>query len=172
MNQGDQTVANAKTSPAAKPAGKTFNNPFDMFQTDKSKEQEGIVLNYSDVFWIQITRAGGSNDHYKRILTEKLKPFRRAIQTETIDEAASARLMREAVAEGIVLNWGTGRFPNGAGSIPSSPKSSFAGEPIPFSAENVAKVFEELPDLFNDVYEQANKVSLFRATETEGDAGN
>lgn len=165
-------MANAKTQPAAKPAGKTFNNPFDMFQTDKSKEQEGIVLNYSDVFWIQITRAGGSNDHYKRILTEKLKPFRRAIQTETIDEAASARLLREAVAEGLVLNWGTGRFPDGAGFIPSSPTSSFAGQPIPFNAENATKLFEELPDLFNDVYEQANKVSLFRATETEADAGN
>ena len=164
-------MANAKNA-SAKPAGKTFNNPFDMFQTDKSKEQDGIVLNYSDVFWIQITRAGGSNENYKRILTEKLKPFRRAIQTETIDEAASVRLMREAVAEGIVLNWGTGRYPEGAGSIPSSPSSSFGGQPIPFSAANVTRVFEELPDLFNDVYEQANKVSLFRATETEGDAGN
>lgn len=161
-------MANSKTAPAAKPAGKTFSNPFDMFQTDKSKEQDGIVLNYSDVFWIQITRAGGSNEHYKRILTEKLKPFRRAIQTETIDEAASARLMREAVAEGIVLNWGTGRYPEGAGFMPNRA----GGDPIPFTAENAAKLFEELPDLFNDVYEQANKVSLFRATETEGDAGN
>lgn len=164
-------MANTKTAPA-KPAGKTFANPFDMFQTDKSKEQDGIVLNYSDVFWIQITRAGGSNDHYKRILTDKLKPFRRAIQTETIDEAASARLLREAVSEGLLLNWGTGIYPNGAGFIPSSPSSSFGGEPIAFNAANAAKLFEELPDLFNDVYEQANKVSLFRATETEVDAGN
>lgn len=160
-----------KPAQAAKPAGK-FSNPFDMFQTDKAKEAEGIVLNYSDVFWIKITRAGGSNEHYKRILTEKLKPFRRAIQTETIDEAASARLLREAVAEGLILDWGTGIYPAGAGSIPSSPKSSFGGEPIPFNVANAVKLFEELPDLFNDVYEQANKVSLFRATENEVDAGN
>lgn len=156
---------------AAKPAGK-FTNPFDMFQTDKSKETDGIVLNYSDVFWIKITRAGGSNEHYKRILTEKLRPFRRAIQTETIDESASARLLREAVAEGLILGWGTGIYPSGAGHIPSSPKSSFGGEPIPFTPENAVKLFEELPDLFNDVYEQANKVSLFRTTEAEADAGN
>lgn len=156
----------SKKTEAAKPAGK-FTNPFDMFQTDRSKEAEGIVLNYSDVFWIKITRAGGSNEHYKRILTEKLKPFRRAIQTETIDEAASARLLREAVAEGIVMDWGTGIYPAGAGSIPGRD-----GTPIPFNVQNAVQLFTDLPDLFNDVYEQANKVSLFRATETEADAGN
>lgn len=156
----------SKKTDAAKPAGK-FTNPYDMFATDKSKEQEGIVLNYSDVFWIKITRAGGSNDHYKRILTEKLKPYRRAIQTETIDEAASGRLLREAVADGVVLAWGTGIYPNGEGSIPGRD-----GQPIPFNAANVVKLFEDLPDLFNDVYEQANKQSLFRATEAEADAGN
>lgn len=156
----------SKKTEAAKPAGK-FTNPFDMFQTDKSKEAEGIVLNYSDVFWIKITRAGGSNEHYKRILTEKLKPFRRAIQTETIDEAASARLLREAVAEGIVMDWGTGVYPAGAGSIPGRD-----GALIPFNVQNAVQLFTDLPDLFNDIYEQANKVSLFRATETEADAGN
>lgn len=159
-------MANTPKKPAATP-GK-FANPFDMFQTDKSKEAEGIVLNYSDVFWIKITRAGGSNEHYKRILTEKLKPFRRAIQTETIDEAASARLLREAVAEGLIMDWGTGIYPNGAGFMPNKA----GGDPIPFNVENAVKLFTDLPDLFNDVYEQANKVSLFRATELEADAGN
>lgn len=163
------TASSKKTDPAkaAAPASK-FTSPFDMFSTDKSKEAEGIVLNYSDVFWIKITRAGGANEHYKRILTEKLRPYRRAIQTETIDEAASARLLREAVAEGVVQEWGTGIYPNGKGFIPG-PKGE---EPIGFSVENVIMVFERLPELFNDVYEQAGKVSLFRATEAEVDAGN
>lgn len=145
-----------------------FSSPFDMFATDRAKEAEGIVLNYSDVFWIKITRAGGANDAYKRILTEKLRPFRRAIQTETIDEATSARLLREAVAEGVVMAWGTGVYPNGNGFIPGP-----AGqEPIGFSAANVALVFDRLPELFNDVYEQASKVSLFRTAEALVDAGN
>lgn len=154
-------------SKTAASAGTKFTNPYDMFQTDKSKEAEGIVLNYSDVFWIKISRAGGSNEHYKKVLTEKLRPFRRAIQTETIDDTAANRLMREAVAEGVVLDWGTGVYPNGSGSIPGRD-----GQPLAFNRDNVVKLFEDLPDLFNDVYEQANKVSLFRATEAEADAGN
>ena len=154
------------TTKAASPA-KRFTNPFDMFETDKSREADGIVLNYSDVFWIKVARAGGSNDHYKRILTEKLKPFRRAIQTDTIDEAASSRIMREAAAEGLVLGWGTGIYPDGNGSIPGR-----GGEPIAFTTENVVRLFEELPDLFTDVYEQASKAASFRAMELETDGKN
>lgn len=163
----ESTNGKKATAAATATPGK-FSSPFDMFSTDKSKESDGIVLNYSDVFWIKITRAGGANEHYKRILTEKLRPYRRAIQTETIDEAASARLLREAVAEGVVQGWGTGVYPEGSGFIPGPRNEG----PIGFSAENVASVFERLPELFNDVYEQASKVSLFRTTEAEVDAGN
>jgi hypothetical protein len=151
---------------AASPA-KRFTNPFDMFETDKSREVEGIVLNYSDVFWVKVARAGGSNDRYKSIMTEKLRPFRRAIQTDTIDEATSARVMREAVAEGLVLDWGTGIYPAGAGSIPGRD-----GQPIAFTVENVVRVFNDLPDFFADVYEQAGKVASFRAMELETDGKN
>lgn len=147
---------------------KKFTSPYQMFATDTAKEaQEGVVLNYSDAFWIRIARAGGSNDKYKRILLEKLKPFRRAIQTETMDEKVSARLLREAVAEGIVLEWGTGRHPEGAGFIPGPD-----GEPMAFTLENILKVFEDLPDLFQDVYDNASKQVLFRAAEIEADGGN
>lgn len=142
-------------------------SPFDIFGMDPSKETEGVVLNYSDAFWIKIARAGGSNENYKRVLADKLKPFRRAIQTESLGEEASGRLLREAVAEGIVLNWGTGRYPEGAGSIPGRD-----GQPIPFNVANVVKLFEALPDLFADVYDQASKQSLFRSAEAEVDAGN
>ncbi len=48
------------SSKTAASVGTKFTNPYDMFQTDKSKEAEGIVLNYSDVFWIKSSRAGGA----------------------------------------------------------------------------------------------------------------
>ena len=146
---------------------KKFASPFDMFETDKGSEVDGIVLNYSDVFWIKIARAGGSNSRYKQVLNTKLTPFRRAIQTDTITEEASARIMREAAAEGLVLDWGTGIYPNGSGSIPGR-----NGQAIQFNVPNVIQLFEDLPDLFDDVYSQATKVSLFRAGEAETDMGN
>ena len=138
---------------------------YKMFGTDENKEQEGIVLNYSDIFWLRISRAGGSNEHYKKVLTEKLRPYRRAIQTEAITDEMSAKLLREAAAEGLVLAWGSKKF--GDGKMPAK-----TGEAMDFTVENVVRFFTDLPDIFQDVQEQAQKVSLFRTTEVEADAGN
>lgn len=146
-----------------KPAGDI--DIYKMFGTDENKEQEGIVLNYSDIFWLRISRAGGSNERYKKVLTEKLRPYRRAIQTETITEEMSRKLLMEACAEGLVLAWGSKKY--GDGKMPAK-----TGEAMDFTVENVVRFFTDLPDIFQDVQEQAGKVSLFRQTEVEGDAGN
>ncbi len=138
---------------------------YKMFGTDAAKEQEGIVLNYSDVFWLRISRAGGANEHYKRVLTEKIRPYRKAIQTETISPEMSARLMREAAAEGLILAWGSAQ--HGDGLMPAK-----TGEVLDFSVANICRFFEDLPEIFLDVQEQAQKVSLFRATESEVDTKN
>lgn len=138
---------------------------YKMFGTDETKEQEGIVLNYSDIFWLRISRAGGSNEHYKKVLTEKLRPYRRAIQTEAITNEMSEKLLREAAAEGLVLAWGSKKY--GDGKMPAK-----TGEAMDFTVDNVVRFFTDLPDIFQDVQEQAGKVSLFRLTEVEADAGN
>lgn len=138
---------------------------YKMFGTDENKEQEGIVLNYSDIFWLRISRAGGSNERYKKVLTEKLRPYRRAIQTETITEDMSRKLLMEACAEGLVLAWGSKKY--GDGKMPAK-----TGEALDFTVENVVRFFTDLPDIFQDVQDQAQKVSLFRQTEVDGDAGN
>ncbi len=138
---------------------------YKLFGTDSKKEQEGVVLNYSDLFWIKIARAGGSNERYRKVLAEKTKPYRRAIQTETIAPTVVQRIMREAAAEGLVLAWGSKKF--GEGQMPSK-----EGPALSFSVENICKFFEDLPDIFLDVQEQAGKVSLFTVGVAEDDAKN
>lgn len=151
----------AKTDKAKTPV-----DIYKMFGTDETKEQDGIVLNYSDVFWLRVARAGGSNEAYKRILTEKTRPYRKAIQTETISPEVSARIMREAAAEGLVLAWGSAQY--GDGLMPR--KSD--GAAMDFSVENVIQFFEDLPEIFADVQEQSGKVAHFVVSTTEVDAGN
>jgi hypothetical protein len=46
------------------------------------------------------------------------------------------------------------------------------GKVLPFSYENCLKVFNDLPDLFKDIQEQAQRSALFRAELLERDAGN
>jgi hypothetical protein len=146
-------------------AGEADLDIYKLFGTDQGLEQDGIILNYSDVFWLRVSRAGGSNERYKRILTEKTRPYRRAIQTETILPDMAAKIMREAAAEGLVLAWGSKKFGDGLMPAPD-------GTPMEFTVENVVKFFEALPDIFADVQEQTGKAGLFRLTEIEDDAKN
>lgn len=139
-------------------------SPYQMFKTDSNLEKDGIKLNYGP-FWIYVARAGGANKKFQKMLEARLKPYRRAIQTETLDESIAATILREVFAEGVVLGWGSEQF--GEGRMPDD-----KGKEMPFSVENVIKLFTDLPELYRDVQEQASKVSLFRASNIEEDVGN
>lgn len=139
---------------------------YKLFSTDKNLEKGGIELDYGDLK-ITIARAGGANKRFARLLEAKTKPYKRAIQTETLDPERALGLMREVFAESVVLNWETkvdGKFKKGI--------ENKKGELIPFNVENVIKTFENLPDLFTDIQEQAQKAALFREDIREEDAKN
>jgi hypothetical protein len=137
---------------------------YKQFRTDENLEKSGIKLTYGEV-WFYVARAGGANKKFSRILEAKLKPHRRAVQTETMDEKTAEKLMREAYAEGVVLGWGSVKHGEGRMTGPDD-------EALDFTVENVVRVFTDLPDLFADLREQTGKVALFRATVDEADAGN
>lgn len=46
------------------------------------------------------------------------------------------------------------------------------GEVLTFNKENAVKLFEDLPDLFEDIVVQAQKAVLFRQNILEAEAGN
>lgn len=133
------------------------------FQTDPDMEKTGIELVFRmgngipDVK-IQIARAGGGNTRYNKVLEFKTKPYRRQIQTETISDADYQAIMREVYAETVILRW--------------EGVTDREGNPLPFSKENVVQVLKDLPDLFTDIQQQANKVALFRKANLDDAAGN
>lgn len=143
-------------------------SPYAMFKTDKVAEAEqGVVLDYGD-FRIRIARAGGANKKFTRLISTKLKPFRRQMETDTLSEDVATKLMIEAYADGIVLGWVSkdkdGNFVDGIHDSEMNIK--------PYSREAVMKIFADLPDLFKDVQAQANQAALFRAVDLETDAKN
>lgn len=139
-------------------------NPFEMFKTSEKREQEGTKIDYGD-FWFHIARAGGGNRKYTRLLTERLRPHRRAIQTETINEDLARKLSMETFAEGCVINWGSATHGDGI-------MVGEEGEAIPFSTEAVVAMFNRLPELFQDLKAQADIHANFREVAKEGDAKN
>lgn len=140
---------------------------YSQFKTNPDIETKGVVIDYG---WgrITIARAGGANTKYKRVLAAKAKPYRRAIQTETMDEKRELEVMAETFAETVVLNWEAyvdGKFKVGI-EIEGSDKL------LPVNAKNITDTLLKLPDLFLDLAEQASKVSLFLEEIRETDAGN
>ncbi len=150
---------------------------YESFKTDPDLEIKGINLDYGNSL-ITVARAGGSNKKFLKVLERLMKPYRRAIQTETMDNAVATTLLHKAYAEAIVLRWET-RKPATTDKDGKEVEGKMVvgiegpdGNVLPFTADNITQTFDNLPDLFADVQEAASKASLYRATVLEEDAGN
>ena len=130
---------------------------YELFKTDENLETKGVNLNYGD-FSIRVARAGGANKKYAKVFEAKIRPFRRAIQTDTMDPEVDRRIMAEVYAETVIIGW--------------KGMKGQDGKELAFNKANVVKVLTDLPDLFADIIGQANQVSVFRADEAEVDAKN
>lgn len=133
------------------------------FTTSNKLEQEGILLEYGfnsnkQPICIRIARAGGSNQQFTKRMEVKVKPYRRQIQTESIDRKLLDKLIMEVYCETVVLGWEN--------------VEDREGKPLPFSYDAAVALFTDLPDLFSDVQEASQKSSLFRAEIAEAVAGN
>jgi hypothetical protein len=148
------------------------------FRSDTAAEQEGVELDYGP-FRVTIARAGGANKSYERLLEALTKPYRRAIQLETLDQKISEKIMKEALARAVVLNWevlvdADGNPDASSENWKQGVEDPDTGELLPFSWENVLKVLQhkELQNLYNDLRIQSGKEALFLQTrrEEEGNA--
>jgi hypothetical protein len=139
-------------------------SPWALFKTDENLEQSGIRVDYG-VFYFQIARAGGANTRYRDVLRARMAPHKRAMATETMNDTLADNIVRDVFAETIVLGWGSEK--HGEGKMLAED-----GSAIEFSAENVKKLFKELPDLAADVMAQAQSMTLFRVSLAELDAKN
>jgi hypothetical protein len=139
---------------------------YEQFKTDSSLETEGVIVDYGQ-FRVTIARAGGGNKRFVKVLEAKTKPFKRAIQTETMDNERGLDVLREVYAEAIILNWETKKGDKFVQGIESE-----EGEILPFNKENVLATFRNLPDLFLDIQDQAGKAAIFRQAVREIDSGN
>lgn len=134
------------------------------FETNKERETKGITVEYHDdenpespPAKFVIARSGGSNAAYAKMLDVETKPLRRSLAAGTIPVATLQRVNRKCFVETCLLGW-----ENVIGKD---------DKPIPFSKAAAAALFEDLPDLAEDLMAQAANASLFRYDE-EVDSGN
>jgi hypothetical protein len=147
---------------------------YDNFKTNSDLETKGVEIDYGHCV-ITVARAGGANKKFERVLAAKTKPYRRAMDTETMDPGVAARIMRETYAEAIILRWQSrvGEDGNGDRILKAGIEAPEGGEKLlPFNEKNVAKTLQALPDLFTDIQGQANKFAIYREAILETEAGN
>lgn len=130
---------------------------YDSFKTDVSAERDGIDLDFGD-FKVTIARSGGANKKYEQLVRRKLDRYKRAIQFDALPEETARRVLIECYAEAVVLGW--------EGVLDENEL------PIPYSVENAIKLFTELPEFFNQVREESDKIANFLVSKRRAAAGN
>jgi len=139
---------------------------YSQFATDQGLEKNGIVLDYGH-FRVTISRAGGSNKKFSRLLESKTKPYRRQIQNDSMDDTVAERILREVYAETVIQNWETQEGDKWKKGIESRD-----GKILPFCNQNIYDTLTNLPELFADIQAQASKAALFKQAIQEDDAKN
>lgn len=124
-----------------------------IFGTNASLETDGIWVDYGEHGRFLVARAGGKNKAFRNLMEKRLRPYRAAMSMGTMDDSVVERITRECFAEAVVLNWEL---------------VDANGDAIEFTREKCVDLFEELPDLFIDIMQQAQMVVNFvEATRAE-----
>lgn len=128
-------------------------NPHMMFATDKQKEVNGVVVDFGE-FQITVARAGGANKAYQRMLVERFKPHKRAIDNETIDTDVLEKLTIEVFSSTVVKGW--------------SGVTDENGDALEFTTANCITLLTQLPDLFRELQDAASSIARFRKESQDG----
>ena len=136
---------------------------YSQFKTDEKLEKEGILLEFGltdngKPIHIRIARAGGANKMYERLLEAEVKPYRRMIQNESIDNSIVQGILRRVYSKAVIIDWEN--------------VQDAEGKDIPFSVENCHKLLQDLPDLFLNIQDASQRAALFRVDTREADGKN
>lgn len=128
------------------------------FKTDSNLETNGITIDYGPAGKFRVARAGGGNKRFNKKFSQVTKPHRRAIAAGAMDDDMAEGLMMDAFIESSLLGW--------------EGVTGEDGQPLEFTKANAKKLFQDLPDLFRELLNDAQNVALFRRSLLEADAGN
>lgn len=172
---------------------------FASFETDKKSEAEGVEFTFNGndgkpVFRVRLARAGGANKKYDQVRERVSAPYRRLNKiTAEVQHQIGLEVFSEAVA--IPESWEMAERPGlkCAGNVcskdesgklvwlPEIPKTLSAGflkgielrdEVVPSTPENVSKVMEALPDLYNMLVAESMSHDVYRKEALDQDSKN
>lgn len=135
---------------------------YSQYETSSQLEMGGVrvvtgIDEDGEVAFI-VKRAGGSNVQFAKVIQRLTRPYTRNGQVRIEDPDLSRDILKQAYAEAIVAGWENVKGRD--------------GEQIPFSRDNVLKLFRDLDDLFSDIVGISQEVSYYRQALLEAEAKN
>jgi len=132
---------------------------YDLYGTDQKKERDaGVEVEFPEGVRMWIRRAGGSNTRFERALDAVMKPYRRQIQQNLLEEGKARELEARVYARAVIIDW--------------EGVTDEKGNVLDCTEENIVKLFTDLPDLFTEIKQQAQELANFRLEQREADRKN
>jgi len=140
------------------------------FKSDEKKIQNGVPVYYAanpdqTIPTFYISRASTANKDYTKELRRTFKPHETAMRLKQLNDEKAGELLKQVFAKTVLRGW------------ENVPKSDVTGNKedtgySEFNVENAMKLFENLPELFEDLQAQSNDAALFRNEDLEANAKN
>jgi hypothetical protein len=132
------------------------------FKMSPRLEVEGIQYEIENTR-ITIARAGGSNAKYNAAMEKVAREHGRAAQLDLLSSAKGIAIVRQVYVDTVILNWETLVDGGWVAGI----EGPDGGELLPVTKENMLATFDELPDLFIEVKQMAENLTVFRQSNLE-----
>ena len=154
------------------------------FKTSESLEKKGIIIEFGPDTGdtrVTIARAGGANQKYNAAVEKASRSFRRDLsgQMDPSMTKAANKVFKKIFAELVVLNWevnmGTDEKPDWkVGILPEDAgvRNCKKCELLEVNVDNVLKVFNYLPSVYNALVSDASSDRLFKENVKQAEAGN
>lgn len=135
------------------------------FGTDVEKECEGVAIQYGSnedgsIPAFHISRMSRSNVRYTKRLEVATRPYRRQIELGTLDNDVAERIFMQVFVDSVLKGWENIKLSDVTGI---EDDEGFAT----FNKENAMKLFERLPELYDDLQAQAKSAAIFKDEEIE-----
>lgn len=129
------------------------------WKTDRDKERNGIEVETSLYGTFVVRRMGSTNKPYQMALEQRFKKYRRLKDHTQIPLEVRERLLLEAFCEEVLVGW----------------KEDVTGpddKPLKFSVENAMTLFQDIPEILEELIPVAEAPDAFRDMDREAVVGN
>ena len=148
-------------------------SPFAHFGTNKKKEDAGVWIDYGN-YGFQVRRLGSSNKRFVKMMETEMRPHKTLIKRNKMDDATADAISRKVFASTVLVNWRRAEVDKDGERTGWKIGAMLTadGKDQAFTVDNAIELFEQLPDLFDELYQQATDFSTFNADEEAGTAKN